>query len=354
MRKKTGVEQDGFASIIIALVIVIVLSLLTVGFAQLARREQQDALNRQLASQAYYAAESGVNDVVSKLGALQTQQLTNPSTMDKNRCLNLPAILPDARIDNQTDVGYNCVLLDLKPPTIDYTGVTDRSSRHLTFTTTGNGLKSLKVSWGSKNTGKTPRTGSTFEFTKKDDWNAPGVIQFSLTKLGHTGTYNRDTLINNTFTAYLYPSTNSANTVSFNTVDDASQAPIVPGNCQPTGKYPCEVRINDINGHPDEMYLLRIVNYYDTTDLSINDARDGISQALFEDGQAVIDVTGKAKNVLKRIQVRVPLKPTADTPEFAIESQSMCKRFSGWPTTAHAPAPLTTFDGASPSCTLVP
>ncbi len=62
-------KQDGFASIVIAIIMVIVLSLITVGFAQLMRTEQRSALDKQLSSQAYYAAETGVNDAAKALNA---------------------------------------------------------------------------------------------------------------------------------------------------------------------------------------------------------------------------------------------------------------------------------------------
>ena len=58
-------DQRGFAAIVVALVLILVLSLLTIGFAELMRHEQRSALDKQLSSQAYYAAESGVNDAVS-------------------------------------------------------------------------------------------------------------------------------------------------------------------------------------------------------------------------------------------------------------------------------------------------
>src|SRR5580658_8830161 len=61
-RNKIATDEKGFASIVIALILIIVLALLTVAFAQLARREQADALDKQLAVQANYAAETGIND----------------------------------------------------------------------------------------------------------------------------------------------------------------------------------------------------------------------------------------------------------------------------------------------------
>ena len=58
----TKLDEHGFASIVIALILIIVLALFTIGFAQLARREQQTALDSQKATQAQYAAESGINN----------------------------------------------------------------------------------------------------------------------------------------------------------------------------------------------------------------------------------------------------------------------------------------------------
>ena len=40
----------------------IVMSLIVLGFAQISRRNQRESLDRQLSTQAFYAAESGVND----------------------------------------------------------------------------------------------------------------------------------------------------------------------------------------------------------------------------------------------------------------------------------------------------
>ena len=54
-------NEQGLVAIVVTLIIMLVLTLIVTGFAQLARREQREALDRQLASQALYAAESGVN-----------------------------------------------------------------------------------------------------------------------------------------------------------------------------------------------------------------------------------------------------------------------------------------------------
>jgi hypothetical protein len=46
------------------------------------------------------------------------------------------------------------------------------------------------------------------------------------------------------------------------------------------------------------------------------------------DSQAAIDVTGKAQDVLKRILVHVPIHPSHDLPDSALEAQDICKYFT--------------------------
>jgi Tfp pilus assembly protein PilX len=69
-RKRINIDNEsGFASLVVASVLIVVLSLMTVGFAQLMRSNQTSALNKQLSDQAYYAAESGINDAAQAYNA---------------------------------------------------------------------------------------------------------------------------------------------------------------------------------------------------------------------------------------------------------------------------------------------
>ena len=60
-------NDNGFAPLIITIIVVIILSLLTVGFVSLIRNNQKNALNQQLNNDAYYAAETGVNDAIKAI-----------------------------------------------------------------------------------------------------------------------------------------------------------------------------------------------------------------------------------------------------------------------------------------------
>ncbi|HET6924792.1 MAG TPA: pilus assembly PilX N-terminal domain-containing protein, partial [Candidatus Saccharimonadales bacterium] len=64
MNKQQSIRGDerGMVSIMVTLVMIIVITLIVIGFAQVVRRNQRETLDRQLSTQAYYAAETGIND----------------------------------------------------------------------------------------------------------------------------------------------------------------------------------------------------------------------------------------------------------------------------------------------------
>jgi len=110
-----------------------------------------------------------------------------------------------------------------------------------------------------------------------------------------------------------------------------SQGQIVGGNCTAaaTGQFTqCSITITGLGaiGGP---YLMHIMNFYDVSNIDIS-GTSGANAVTFSGGQALVDVTGKAKDVLKRLQVRVPLN-TPPVPNYALEAQNVCKRMETMP-----------------------
>ena len=64
MKQRQAKDERGMVAIMIAMFLMIILSLITLGFLRLMQREQRQALDNSLSTQAYYAAESGINDAV--------------------------------------------------------------------------------------------------------------------------------------------------------------------------------------------------------------------------------------------------------------------------------------------------
>jgi hypothetical protein len=348
MSKKNNLKynQNGFASIIIALVLILVLSLLTVGFAQLARREQQTALDKQLANQAYYAAESGINDAIlgvqgnPNASPVIAPTITDSTTnVNSDNCLNTPFIANgNNSISSTYGVSYSCVLVNLQPPNIQYDDVGAGSDRYLTFSTDSTiATSDFTIQWGSSNPSHNAfPADTTTKLPPLSTWagnNYPSVIQVSITPLTDL---SRQGLINNTFTAVLYPASNGADTVAYNTYSSSpsptTEGAIVAGDCNPSGgggrssTYPCQVTIQNIPGGTGP-FLVHLMNFpYDNSDININGQSAGVP-IKFIDGQAVIDSTGKDKNVSKRLLVHIPIHPSYTVPNFSIEGTNVCKRF---------------------------
>jgi hypothetical protein len=342
-------EEQGFASIVIALVLIIILGLLTVGFAQLARREQQNSLDKQLASQAYDAAESGVNDAYHDITTIDTSTgndyINSTNVPSPNTCItptSMPLLSPSAdtynsSINSQNGVSYTCLLVNLQPPNLLYDNVFPDTSRTVDFSTpaTNARLHSLTFTWNTADAKTTvpPFPAGTGGFPPVSSWNSPAVLQISLTPLPATG-LDRASLINNTFTAYLYPS-NSSTPISYaqNNSAPQDQGLLVPSSC--TAQGTCTGTITTIEGSPlssiGEWYNLHIIDYYDESQNIIVTGKDTNNAAIQFIGQDQIDVTGKARYVLKRLQERVQPNTLPTLPNYALEAQDVCKRFSTYP-----------------------
>ncbi|HVV66695.1 MAG TPA: PilX N-terminal domain-containing pilus assembly protein [Candidatus Saccharimonadales bacterium] len=339
-------DENGFASIVIALVLIVVLALLTVGFAQLARREQNDALNRQLANQAYYAAESGVNDVVHAIPAINAANVASPGSVSSASCLTssqLSSFSLNPTLNGTAGVAYTCALVNLTPPTLVYDNVAAESERYVSFSTSPSPLSTITFQWGSADNHTTPQSAAAGSFKPLASWgSSPAVLQVSITPFDPSNV-DQNAMIAATYNAYLYPSA-SAGGLAYNT---SQQGGITSGGCiNSTTRYTCSATISGLPSAPE--YLVRAIPHYDSTNISIN-GHSGASVVDFINGQALVDVTGKAQQVLKRIQVRVPIGPSYTLPKDAIEVGSTCKRFQTQPN-------QTIFDSSlgSSSCTLDP
>lgn len=332
--KQNRSEESGFASIVIGLILVLVLGLLVVGFAQLSRHEAQEALNDQLASQAQYAAESGINDALSDIqnGYINSGDASSTICMTPSSTgLPADALTANPVINAANLVSYSCLLVNLNTPDLSFKQVSADDARTM-VTSTSNPLDSLTISWQSDDGNNNYVPNGVFpELMTTNQWdtvhNYPGVLEFSITPLSNA-TMDRTDLDNDVFTVYAYPGkANGPASIAYNSA--GGQGQIVSGLCGtavPGTIYSCNVTITGLtNPNPDTQFLIHFLNFYDTSDVDLTGEDVHGNPVTFSGGQAQIDVTGKAKDVLKRLQVRAPLNPSSDFPNYAIEAQNICK-----------------------------
>jgi Tfp pilus assembly protein PilX len=325
------VNDQGFASIVIALTLVIILALMTVGFAQLSRREQRNALNKQLSIQAYYAAESGISDATADIVAGKIT-FSNPDCKPVPKSGVTDYALNKPSLNDTLGVSYSCVSINLDPTALVYSNVSDSSYRTVSFTNANpSPMASLKISWNSTD-GKNipaPTYVAGKSLLTRTAWSAakqPALMEVSLTPLG---TVDRDSLIKNDFTAYGYPATNPSPGVVYGSSASATEGTVTNAHCDASSV--CSLSINGLTGNGNVPYLLHLTNHYDVSNVTVT-GLDILGNAVkFHGGQAVIDSTGRARDVLKRLQVHIPLVQGNGLSNYAIEAQSVCKRIATYP-----------------------
>ena len=349
--KRIGTNQKGFASTIISIVIIAVLSLIAVSFALLMRREQRQALDRQLNTQAFYAAETGVNDAIN---AITKAGFTN----DITDCRNTQQISPGGQgsgsntLDTTSGIEYTCVLVDQSPGTLEYAGLNTISSNIIRLQAAGGvPITSVKISWQDSDYNASSGTHTAFAenndsyFLPQSQYmqdnptlfpaNGGSIVRATLMPV--PGGASRDTLINMAQTVFLYPRPGNAGqigTQNYQTGGADGNGAFVNGNCNVAnigGDYPkqCNAEITNISGA--NIFYLRLKPVYNNADVTITAFSNGQPVELVGE-QAMIDSTGKANDVLRRIQVRVPLRTSYFMPEFAIESLgTWCKRLAVYP-----------------------
>jgi Tfp pilus assembly protein PilX len=316
MRFNNFKKQDGAVAIIVSVTIMAILSLIVISFSQLMRREERQALDRHLSSQAYYAAESAINDAAAAL-------TRNEITANFNNCTGSPLDRPV--LDATLDVEYSCVTLSSDPTSLEFDSVsTNQSVQTELHSRDSSGLpsnlQSLKITWQNP-TGDNYFVNNASTVSVPQTWPAQqvGLLRFEIFRLVDvTGTYNRDALLRDRRIFWFYPNLGGAGTVDWTATNGA----IVNGNCtnSPTGS--CTV---DLTGLPGGSYVVRIRSIYTDSKVSIS-GTNAAGIAHFIGAQVVVDATGRANDVLRRISARIAINQTYPIPEFAVQAfDGICK-----------------------------
>lgn len=318
MKASIRSNQSGVVSFIVTIVLVIILALITTSFALLTRREQRRSLDRQLSTQAYYAAESGVNSAVANLDSISGSNC-NPGPLASN-----------------SDLGdgskYTCVLVNKSPKSLEYSAVkTDESTIVLIDNASAD---KLEISWqASDQTSATTFAPSSFVLPQTkinnttSNWKA-GILRATLMPIPinpAADPITRTNLINQSATFFLYPQAGGTNSVA---LGSSQNGQLVSGNCS-NANTPrlCKVLITGLSA--SNKYYLRLTSVYKNSNVSIKAYDSSNNELVLPGVQAVIDSTGKASDILRRVQVRVPLGNSYYYPEFAIETkESICKELN--------------------------
>jgi len=311
----------------VTLVMMLVITLVVIGFAQIARRNQREALDNQLSTQAFYAAETGVN-LVSSL--MQTQPDVN--SLKKTAC---PAQAPpyNAQLnDTVTAVANSCLLVDTAPSSLVYDDIGTDSTVVPVRSSTGTGSGTLELTWSPQSAqtddklSNCPNLSSYGTFPASSNWSAHcpfGVLRFDMVDVSAAGSLTAENLEGQTITVFA-PPTSSHNALV------RQEGTFSPGLSAVTcsGEGPaasCSLTIQNVNF--SHTYYLRVTSLYKHVRLHVTGTAGG-NEVHFINAQILVDSTGKAVDVLRRVQVRLD-QNSQMAPANAIQAQSgICKLYT--------------------------
>ncbi|HET8709655.1 MAG TPA: VWA domain-containing protein [Candidatus Saccharimonadales bacterium] len=322
-------SQSGMVAIMVTLILMVVISLVVLGFAQLSRHSTGSVQDSQLSAQAYYAAESGVNDAVSIIRQkLAAGTGTVPAKMRCDDFIDYPGLKDSANLGS--DVNYSCVLVNPAPASLNYSV---GASGVVVPLISGSGLplRTVTISW-------TPIVNPTDgTFPANPLTGCPGAAgdlppasggtawacKYPLlrTEIVPTNNLNRSSMLANSRVNFLEPVATGSGTATL-----AQTGKVIGAKCTNAAKPTCRVTFSGLSG---AKYYMHLNALYGATTVTIT-ATDVSGPVGLEGSQAIIDATGNAHGVLRRVLVAVDLNNSNSTrlPTAALSmADSFCKRF---------------------------
>ena len=321
-------DDKGLVSFMITIIMMLVITLIVIGFTQVSNRNRRESLDRQLSTQAFYAAESGVNEA---LKVLRTSPTAEQSSCDG-------VVFPAQSLSVNPSVKYTCVLVDPFVPDI-ITGLNAMSSTVFPFDTVdagGNPVATTRLTfkWSQPQGGTTSTAGCPLgsgQFRSSLSYSCNyGLLRVDIVKAPFNFSGGAASLNALTSTFFLQPTRAGGGPASYSI--GSSNAYIIPSPCV-AATASCTASIPLSAGSQVANYNARLTMYYRDAETVTIDAFNGATSLDFKNAQASIDSTGKAIDVLRRIKVRARLNtPDPTLPPGAIQSQSsVCKRFTAAP-----------------------
>src|SRR3990167_7299078 len=340
-------SQQGITSIVVVFVLVVLLTLVGIGFTKVMNRSLQSSSASQQASAASYAAQSGINDAISYIAkSLQANPGADVSSTQCGTLIDPGGPLETAaKLSPDGNTAYTCVLVDPNPTSLFYQNLAPYKSQVIKITT-NTPLTSLLFSWQASDRTRNqfvPPSKGTVLYDEKtwSDANYAPLLRVTLYPIPASGDLTNVQANSKTF--FLYPQSGGGS----NSLAYSSPSGLAPVNCSSknlgsfsgTADYDCNLVVNNLSSASASYFYARLTPFYAQTVIKVK-ANDSSNQAVsFKNVQSVIDVTAKSGSAVKRLQARMDSSSNTtgtdlnissgsdNAPEFALQTAStLCKR----------------------------
>lgn len=328
-------KQRGAVSFLTVIFLALLLTTVTVSFVRLAVNEQRQATDDDLTNRAFYAAESGVEDAKRAIEMLQNGVLT-PAQLNGGDCAPPLAggFNQDLIDDPEIDAEYTCQLIDMTSP--NFQAQLDAwESVTVPLSGVSNNWNNIEIRWHLVGNGAgtdgpiTPRpnSGNPPNLPRVPAWNSrwAAMLRSHVFDIPTSGNVNRGSF--NSRAGFINPGSSGVPNVALVSGLDKR---IINAGCvsAATNEYACTAIINGFNPGARDYYL-RLQSIYRPTHVQVT-LRNGNSGVDFSEVQAIVDVTGRAGDVYRRVEARVALTGQEfPFPDYALMSATdLCKNFA--------------------------
>lgn len=359
-------KQAGITSLFVVIFSTILLSIITLSFAYMMNREVQRSSDDELSQSAYDSAMAGVEDakrviMLARSGnqaARDAIELGECNTVAEAGVAGSPGDTETIIQSTTTGVGaelnqaYTCVTIDLDSD--DYVSSIDQPMRSAFVPLTATDeFDRVRVEWhattadGIENScsDSSPELHLCQAAAWGDQATVPALLRAQLITPGDNISYSTLDSSSGGTTAFLYPkslggslgveiamngyqryvnavggSGGSANRLEMVECED---------DLSYIGGYRCQATLvlSDPISAGSELSLLRLTPVYNATSFRVS-LLDGSNQVQFAGVQPVVDSTGRANDLFRRVEARLSLASDAEYPEYAIDVDGdICKDF---------------------------
>ena len=361
-------RQSGAVSLFAVIFGAMLLTIVTIGFMRLMIMDQRQSSNNDLSQSAYDAALAGVEDAKRVVRAAQTGNIQAVGGLNGPINCNMVAasgvvggsISGDTIIQTGTGAGkrfdqaYTCVKITMKSQDFIYKSIEDKSQLIPLRATSS--FNKISIEWyrrddesnlGSANAVNT-EISTTGELPARNSWhsNTPQLMRVQLINPGPT--FNLSTLDTTGVTSFFRPNVLRSDVAGQDGTAVSSKTSDRPratdGNehnngtnivsCSKTfkfsGEYSCKAVIDvDEIAAGGETAFLRLTSIYKGGSVKVSLQKTDGTIVNFDGVQPIVDSTGRASNLFRRVEARLQIGDDFAYPDNAIElKNSLCKDFS--------------------------
>ena len=370
MHKRTNNSQSGIAAIFTVVFFTILISVIILSFVNIVSQYQRQVTNSDLSNSAYDSAEAGIEDAKRGLekyrlecvktttpaancsdlytnainGALSGAECDSFQRLDPILGLNIEGSEVKVATNSEDDSlqqAYTCLKVQLA--TDDYIRQLGSNQNILIPLKTVNDqpFNEIEINWFNQedsNNPVIPSDTTSFDLPKNEDWpgSTPPIVRSQIIAV-ERGAANIDNIDNDAKTVFLFPSsTPSSNLVDVRSADATRKSQKyspVAAQCLAT-TYACGVMLTNYQpiGGGTYDYYLRLSPIYNNASIQVRlfDLSAGPNPIKFDGVEPIVDSTGRANDVFRRIVSRVIFDDESSTLNggsgFDI-TQGICKQF---------------------------